>query len=104
MGVYTIDDVKYTDPKVYKCGHGQYTFTTGFGKIDKLVGCLDNGDGCYWYVDKLKKAGVITKTTFEDSEYCQCYFYFKTKQSAEGFINRLNKWIEKRMEMVAALR
>jgi hypothetical protein len=101
---YTEADITHTDPKDFKYKGGQYSFTTGFGKLDKLVGNFDDEDGCYWYEERLRKAGVTTpKGVYEDHEMSCCYFNFKSITSARSFLKRLNKWIEDRINLVASL-
>lgn len=101
---YGEEALHYTDPKEFKNPWGQWCFTAGFSSIDKAVGYPEGGDGCHWYGDKLEEAGVVTKSVKTDHEMCGCYFYFKTKRAAISFLKRLNQWIDKRIEMVEALR
>lgn len=55
--------------------------------------CDDNHN----VTDLFRKIGVTTPSTINDTEACCCYFYFKTKRSAETFIVRLNKFFQKRI-------
>lgn len=60
-------------------------------------------DSNYDIVDKLKENKVLSDKTSEDSEFCQFFAYFSTKQSAENFIKRLAKYVEKRKQIMASL-
>lgn len=60
-------------------------------------------DSNYDIVDKLKEKGVLSKKTEEDSEMCQFFAYFSTKNSAENFIKKLCKYVEQRKVMVKEL-
>jgi hypothetical protein len=60
-------------------------------------------DSNYDIVDKLKEVGVLKPKTSEDSEYCQFFAYFSTKKSAENFIKRLTKYVEKRKQLINSL-
>lgn len=54
------------------------------------------GFSCYDIGALLKKKGVVTKGINTDHEYSCCYFYFKTRDSAERFARRLAKFIIQR--------
>jgi hypothetical protein len=54
-------------------------------------------------VHRLKENKVLTKSADEDSEYCQFFAYFKTKSAADGFLKRLNKYVELRKKLIEKL-
>ena len=57
----------------------------------------------YDIVDKLKEDGILKENADEDSEYCQFFAYFKTKQGADAFIKRLSNYVAKRKRLMNSL-
>lgn len=92
---YTIDKLKpykYSDDDVW-------TVTADLRGLETFENCESNYD----VSDKLKENKVLREGTEEDSEYCQFFAYFSTKKSAEAFIKRLGKYVEKRKKIIASL-
>ena len=86
--------------KPYKFGYDKYwTVTADLRALETFENYYSNYD----IRNKLLENGVLLKTTDEDSESCQFFAYFKTKQSAESFIKRLTKYVEKRKEILSLL-
>lgn len=93
--MYTIDKLK-----PYKCDIvKKWTVSSDLTSLETF----DNCDSNYDVIDRLKENKVLTKGFEDDSEYCQAWLYFKTKASADGFIKRLEKYIEKRKEIIKSL-
>ena len=69
--------------------------------------CAPLFDGCddnYEVESLLVKNGVITKGCERDSEMCQMFVNFKRKDAARRFIDRLNKYLNKRAEQLVELK
>lgn len=64
---------------------------------------FDNCESNYDVVERLKNNKILVHSFQEDSEYCQFFAYFKTKQAALNFIKRLGKYVEKRKQLIASL-
>lgn len=92
---YTIDKII---PVKYEWDD-KWTVTADLRGLETFGNCESNYD----IVDKLKENKVLSNKTSEDSEYCQFWAYFSTKKSAESFIIRLGKYIEKRKKIIASL-
>lgn len=89
-----------TSLKPYKSdGDNYWTVTADLRALETF----DDYESNYQIVDKLKQNKVLTETADEDSEYCQFFAYFNTKKSAEAFINRLSKYVEKRKQIISSL-
>lgn len=92
---FTIEKLK---PYKYE-GDKKWTVTADLRGLETF----DNCDSNYDVVERLKENGVMTERTDEDSEYCQFFAYFSTKQSAENFIKKLGKYVEKRKQLINSL-
>ena len=91
---------KVSDLKPIKYdGDKNWTITADFRALETFQNCESN----YEVVDRLNKYNVLTKSSVEDSEYCQFFAYFKTKTAAQSFIKRLAKYVEKRKQLIAQL-
>ena len=92
---FTTDNIK-----PYK-GNGDkhWTVTADLRGLETFDNCESNYD----VVERLKVNKVLTKSMEEDSEYCQFFVYFKTKQAALNFIKRLAKYVEKRKQIINSL-
>lgn len=77
----------------------KWTVTADFRSLETF----EQYDSNYDIVDKLKAEKVLKANTEEDSEMCQFFAYFSTKQAAENFIKRLAKYVEKRKQIMASL-
>lgn len=92
---YTIDKLK-----VHKFEDDtKWTVTADLRGLETF----DTFDSNYDIVDKLKENKVLSTKTREDSEFCQFFAYFSTKKSAENFILKLGKYIEKRKKLMKDL-
>jgi len=76
-----------------------WTVTADLTGLETFENCESNYD----VRDRLIENNVLSKKTQEDSEYCQFFAYFSTKQSAENFIKRLGNYVEKRKELIKSL-
>lgn len=86
--------------KPYKSeGDKHWTVTADLRALETFDNCESNYD----VVERLKENKVLTKSADEDSEYCQFFAYFKSKQGADAFIKRLSKYVEKRKQIIASL-
>lgn len=86
--------------KPYKCTIvKKWTVSSDLRSLETF----DNCDSNYDVIERLVQNKVLTKGYEDDSEYCQAWLYFKTKSSAEGFVKRLQKYIEKRKEIIKSL-
>jgi hypothetical protein len=85
-------------PYKYK-GDKYWTVTADLRALETFENCESNYD----VVERLKKFNVLTKTAEEDSEYCQFFAYFKSKKTAEAFIDRLTKYVEFRKNLIQSL-
>ena len=92
---FTIEKLK---PYKYE-GDKKGTVTADLRGLETFSNCESNYD----VVERLKENGVMTERTDEDSEYCQFFAYFSTKQSAENFIKKLGKYVEKRKQLINSL-
>jgi len=92
---YTIDKLK---PHKFE-GDKNWTVTADLRGLETF----DQYDSNYGIVDKLKENKVLHSKTSEDSEFCQFFAYFSSKKSAESFIKRLGKYVEKRKKLMASL-
>ena len=92
---FTIEQLK---PYKYQ-GDKNWTVTADLRGLETFDNCESNYD----VVERLKANGVMTERTNEDSEYCQFFAYFSTKQSAENFIKKLGKYVEKRKQLINSL-
>ncbi len=92
---FTIEKLK---PYKYE-GDKEWTVTADLRELETFDNCESNYD----VVERLKENGVMTERTNEDSEYCQFFAYFSTKQSAENFIKKLGKYVEKRKQLINSL-
>jgi len=90
--------VRNLKPYKYE-GDKHWTVTADLRGLESFDNCECNYD----VVERLKENKVLTKSADEDSEYCQFFAYFKTKQAAESFITRLEKYVEKRKKLIAQL-
>lgn len=90
--IETLKPYKYEDDK-------KWTVTADLRSLETF----EQYDSNYDIVDKLKEEKVLKAGTEEDSEFCQFFAYFSTKQSAENFINRLAKYVEKRKQIISSL-
>lgn len=82
----------YEDIEQSECGHWYFAAAMVSTCEPLFNECGDN----YEVRDKLKKAGVIDSTVEEDSESCQLWCHFDSKADGEGFIDRLNAYLEKK--------
>lgn len=88
---------KVSDLKPIKYdGDKNWTITADFRALETFQNCESNYD----VVDRLNKYNVLTKSAVEDSEYCQFFAYFKSKKSAESFLDRLSKYVEYRKNLI----
>lgn len=86
--------------KPYKgSGDKHWTVTADLRALETFDNCESNYD----VVDRLKTNKVLTKSADEDSEYCQFFAYFKSRQDADAFIKRLSKYVETRKNLIASL-
>ena len=92
---YSIDKIVATKFE----GDKKWTITADLRGLETFGNCESNYD----IVDKLKQNGVLSSKTDEDSEYCQFWGYFTTKKSADSFITRLGKYVEKRKKIIGGL-
>jgi len=92
---YTIESLK---PHKYEWDN-RWTVTADLRGLETFDNCESNYD----VRERLIENKVLSKSTDEDSEYCQFFAYFKTKKSAEAFIRRLGKYIEKRKQLIKSL-
>jgi len=90
--------VRNLKPSKYE-GDKHWTVTADLRGLESFDNCESNYD----VVERLRENKVLTKSADEDSEYCQFFAYFKTKQAAESFIARLEKYVEKRKKLIAQL-
>ena len=90
--------VRNLKPYKYE-GDKHWTVTADLRGLESFDNCESNYD----VVERLRENKVLTKSADEDSEYCQFFAYFKTKQAAESFITRLEKYVEKRKKLIAQL-
>jgi hypothetical protein len=92
---YTTDKLK-----VHKFeGDTKWTVTADLRSLETF----ETFDSNYDIVDKLKEEKVLSSKTSEDSEMCQFFAYFSTKKSAENFIAKLGKYVEKRKKLIKSL-
>lgn len=86
--------------KPYK-GNGDkhWTVTADLRALETFDNCESNYD----VVERLKANKILVHSIEEDSEYCQFFAYFKTKQAGLNFIKRLAKYVEKRKQLIAQL-
>jgi hypothetical protein len=92
----------YTTDKlnVYRFeGDTKWTVTADLRSLETF----ETFDSNYDIVDKLKEEKVLSSKTSEDSEMCQFFAYFSTKKSAENFIAKLGKYVEKRKKLIKSL-
>jgi len=82
----------------YNVENEQWFFSTAMvSSCEPLFNdCYDNYD----VRDKLKKAGVIDSTVEDDTESCQLWCYFNSKADGEGFVDRLNEYLEKKDDLL----
>jgi len=81
-------------------GDKHWTVTADLRGLETFDNCESNYD----VVDRLIANKVLVPNRFlEDSEYCQFFAYFKTKQVALNFIKRLARYVEKRKQLIAQL-
>ena len=92
---YTIEKLK-----PYKCDIAKKW--TVSGNLTSLE-TFDNCDSNYDVIDRLKENKVMTDSCEDDSEYCQAWFYFKSKSAADSFIKRLDTYIQKRKQLINSL-
>lgn len=93
--MFTVDKLK-----PYKCDIvKKWTVSADLRSLESFDNCESNYD----VVDRLKENKVLTKSCEDDSEYCQSWFYFKSKSSAESFLKRLARYIEKRKKLIQSL-
>lgn len=90
--------VRNLKPSKYE-GDTHWTVTADLRGLESFDNCESNYD----VVERLRENKVLTKSADEDSEYCQFFAYFKTKQAAESFITRLEKYVEKRKKIISTL-
>ena len=95
--MYTVDKIK----AIKYDWDDKWTVTADLRGLETFIG--DKYNSNYDIVDKLKEDGVLKANTDEDSEYCQFFAYFKTKQSAEAFVKKLSKYIDKRKKTIESL-
>jgi hypothetical protein len=91
---YTIDKIKAIKFE----GDKKWTITADLRGLETFGNCDSNYD----IVDKLKENKVLSIKTEEDSEDCQFWGYFSTKKSADSFIARLGKYVEKRKKIIGS--
>jgi len=65
---------------------------------------LDDCDDNYDVTAKLKAAKVISRGNGTDPESCCTYVYFRDKRMGLSFIRRLNKYLVKKAEALAAVK
>ena len=94
--MYTVDKLKPYPPTDY---NKKWTVTGDLTSLETF----ENSDSNYDVRDKLIENNVLDKRTDEDSESCQFYAYFSTKKSAENFLKRLAKYVEKRKKLIKSL-
>lgn len=92
---FTVDSLK---PYKYR-GDKRWTVTADLRALETF----DNCDSNYDVRDRLIENKVLSKSTDEDSEYCQFFAYFKTKDAANSFIKRLGKYVDKRKQIIKSL-
>lgn len=93
--MYTVNELK-----PYKCDIvKKWTVSADLRGLETFDNCESNYD----VIDRLKENKVLTESCEDDSEYCQSWFYFKSKTAAESFTKRLAKYIEKRKELIKSL-
>lgn len=65
---------------------------------------LDDCDDNYDVTDKLKAAKVISRGNSTDPESCCTYVYFRDKRMGLSFVRRLNKYLVRKAEALAAVK
>jgi hypothetical protein len=90
---YSVDKIK---PKKFD---DEWTVTADLRSLETFEDYNCN----YTIVEKLKENKVLSDKTSEDSESCQFFAYFKTKQSADNFVKRLAAYVEKRKQLINSL-
>lgn len=92
---FTVDSIK---PSKYD-GDKHWTVTADLRGLETFGNCESNYD----VVERLEKNKVLTKSAVEDSEYSQFFAYFKTKTSADNFLEKLKKYVEVRKTLINSL-
>lgn len=93
--MYTVDKLK-----PYKCDIvKKWSVSSDLRSLETFDNCESNYD----VIERLKENKVLTKSCEDDSEYCQSWFYFKSKAAADAFIKRLTNYVEKRKQLIASL-
>jgi hypothetical protein len=77
-----------------------FTFTCAM--ISTCKPLFDDCEDNHEVADKLIKAKVIRG--HEDSESCQLFVNFRTRKSGEGFIRRLNKYLDEKEALLRKAR
>jgi predicted NUDIX family phosphoesterase len=93
--MYTVDKIK----AVKYDWDNQWTVTADLRGLETFTDFQSNYD----IVEKLEENKVLLKDTEEDSEYCQFFAYFKTKDEADKFIQRLTDYVNERKQMLQSL-
>lgn len=75
---------------------GRHHFWFEAAMVSTFPGIFDHCGDNYEVEDVLRKAGVIHKKNQTDTESCALVINFKSRKSAEKFIERLNKWLDEK--------
>ena len=79
---------------------GSFFFTAAM--ISTCEPVFDDLDSNYDVEDRLKAAGVIDDTCVADSESCQLWVTFDSREAGVAFIQRLNTYLSLRAQKFAA--
>jgi len=79
---------------------GRRTFLFNASMISTCAPLFDDCDSNNEVEEKLKKANVILSTDKADSESCAMYINFSSRKFAENFIDRLNAYLLKKVELL----
>lgn len=88
---YGPDDVR-KDPDIMKGYPYHFVRDVAFDN-DEVFG--DNHE----VADCMKKMGFPNKSVVMDPELCCFYAYFKSKKAGVSFINKLNRYLNKKLEL-----
>jgi len=83
-----------SEKSLFENDDGTYFFTASM--ISTADPLLNDCDSNYEVADLLEREEVITQDMTEDSESCQLWVYFKTREQGITFINNLNQFLKRR--------
>ena len=93
--MYTVDKIK----AVKYDWDNKWTVTADLRGLETFTDS-EKYESNYDIVDKLKEDGILKENADEDSEYCQFFAYFKTKELAEQFLENFKDLIEQAKPLI----